>query len=277
MHMKNFFLIFAMIPMLTFGQISNWRSNPPQQQQSSPQQSAPQRSVPSTSTPSRNDNVSSWRASPQPQSPQENNRPFIRQNNTPYRYGNPYYYYGTYGWYYPSYYYWYDPYGYRNRGQVYIYENGKSDTIRTTPTRFTIGIQKSNDMLGAWSTIGNDGFLILDYVTTYEQDKSEFFPYGRITQVDFPMVSDYIKRNIFYIGAGKTLDHKWKLSASIGFGNEIVRYRGKDAVGYITFPKYSGNFTTVKLGLIRQYNKVSGKLDYDVNRKYLSLGLGLNF
>jgi len=275
--MKNFFLIFAMIPMLTFGQISNWRSNPPQQQQSSPQQSAPQRSVPSTSTPSRNDNVSSWRASPQPQSPQENNRPFIRQNNTPYRYGNPYYYYGTYGWYYPSYYYWYDPYGYRNRGQVYIYENGKSDTIRTTPTRFTIGIQKSNDMLGAWSTIGNDGFLILDYVTTYEQDKSEFFPYGRITQVDFPMVSDYIKRNIFYIGAGKTLDHKWKLSASIGFGNEIVRYRGKDAVGYITFPKYSGNFTTVKLGLIRQYNKVSGKLDYDVNRKYLSLGLGLNF
>jgi len=275
--MKNFFLIFAMIPMLTFGQISNWRSNPPQQQQSSPQQSAPQRSVPSTSTPSRNDNVSSWRASPQPQSPQENNRPYIRQNNTPYRYGNPYYYYGTYGWYYPSYYYWYDPYGYRNRGQVYIYENGKSDTIRTTPTRFTIGIQKSNDMLGAWSTIGNDGFLILDYVTTYEQDKSEFFPYGRITQVDFPMVSDYIKRNIFYIGAGKTLDHKWKLSASIGFGNEIVRYRGKDAVGYITFPKYSGNFTTVKLGLIRQYNKVSGKLDYDVNRKYLSLGLGLNF
>jgi len=271
MHMKNFFLIFAMIPILTFGQISNWRSNPPQQQ------SAPQRSVPSTSTPSRNDNVSSWRATPQPQSPQENNRPYIRQYNTPYRYGNPYYYYGTYGWYYPSYYYWYDPYGYRNRGQVYIYENGKSDTIRTTPTRFTIGIQKSNDMLGAWSTIGNDGFLILDYVTTYEQDKSEFFPYGTITRADFPIVSDYVKRNIFYIGAGKTLDHKWKLSASIGFGNEIVRYRGKDAVGYITFPKYSGNFTTVKLGLIRQYNKVSGKLDYDVNKKYLSLGLGLNF
>jgi len=269
--MKNFFLIFAMIPMLTFGQISNWRSNPPQQQ------STPQRSVPSTSTPSRNDNVSSWRASPQPQSPQENNRPFIRQNNTPYRYGNPYYYYGTYGWYYPSYYYWYDPYGYRNRGQVYIYENGKSDTIRTTPTRFTIGIQKSNDMLGAWSTIGNDGFLILDYVTTYEQDNSEFFPYKKITEIDFPLVSDYVQRNIFYIGAGKTLDHKWKLSVSIGFGNEVVRYRGKDDKGYLTFPKYSGNFTTVKLGLIRQYNKVSGKLDYDVNRKYLSLGLGLNF
>jgi hypothetical protein len=272
--MKNLFLIFAMVPMLVTAQISNWRTNPPQQQ-STPQ---PQKSTPSTqpSTPQRND-VSSWRTNPPRDKDREINKPIIRQNNIPYRYGNPYYYYGAYGWYYPSDYYWYDPYGFRNRGQVYIYENGKSDTIKVTPTRFTIGIQKSKDMLGAWSTIGNDGFLILDYVTTYEQDNSEFFPYGKITQIDFPMVSDYVQRNIFYIGAGKTLDHKWKLSASIGFGHELVRYRGKDAIGYITFPKYSGNFTTVKLGLIRHYNKVSGKLDYDVNRKYLSLGLGLNF
>jgi len=276
--MKNFFLIFAMVPMLAISQISNWRTNPPKQQ------STP--SIPSTPTPStpRNDNSSSWRNTPQPSTPHYSNTPQpnrrnlnYRYDNQLYRYGNPYYYYGTYGWYYPSDFYWYDPYGFRNRGQVYIYENGKSDTIRTTPTRFSIGIQKSKDMLGAWTTIGNDGFLILDYVTTYEQDNSEFFPYGKITQVDFPMVSDYIKRNIFYIGVGKTLDHKWKLSASIGFGNELVRYRGKDAIGYITFPKYSGNFTTVKLGLIRHYNKVSGKLDYDVNKKYLSLGLGLNF
>jgi len=268
--MKNLFLIFAMVPMFAISQISNWRTNPPKP-------STPTTSTPSTPTPSRNDNSSSWRNTPQPSTPQYRNTPQPSRNTFNYRYDNQYYRYNNYGWYYPSYYYWYDPYGFRNRGQVYIYENGKSDTIKTTPTRFTIGIQKSNDMLGAWSTIGNDGFLILDYVTTYEQDKSEFFPYGKITQVDFPMVSDYVQRNIFYIGAGKTLDHKWKLSASIGFGNEIVRYRGKDAIGYITFPKYSGNFTTVKLGLIRHYNKVSAKLDYDVNRKYLSLGLGLNF
>lgn len=269
--MKNLILIFAMVPMLAIGQVSNWRTNPPQQQ------STPSTSTPSTPTPSRNDNSSSWRNTPQPQTPQYNNTPQPNRNNLNYFYNNQYYRYNDFGWYYPSYYYWYDPYGFRNRGQVYIYENGKSDTIKTKPTRFTIGVQKSKDMLGAWTTIGNDGFLILDYVTTYEQDNSEFFPYGKITQVDFPMVSDYVKRNIFYIGVGKTLDHKWKLSASIGFGNELVRYRGKDAIGYITFPKYSGNFTTVKLGLIRHYNKVSGKLDYDVNKKYLSLGLGLNF
>jgi hypothetical protein len=273
--MKNLFLIFAMVPMLAIGQISNWRTNPPKP-------SIPSTSIPSTPSPSRNDNSSSWRNAPQPQPPTRNYNFGTTPNynngpRNPYKYYTPYYRYGTYGWYYPSNYYWYDPYGFRNRGQVYIYENGKSDTIRTTPTRFTIGIQKLNDMLGVWATIGNDGFLILDYVTTYEQDNSEFFPYGKITQVDFPMVSDYVQRNIFYIGAGKTLDHKWKLSASIGFGHELVRYRGKDAIGYITFPKYSGNFTTVKLGLIRHYNKVSGKLDYDLNRKYLSLGLGLNF
>ena len=60
--MKNLFLIFAMVPMLAIGQVSNWRTNPPQQQ-STPQ---PQRSTPSTqpSTPQRND-VSSWRNEPQ--------------------------------------------------------------------------------------------------------------------------------------------------------------------------------------------------------------------
>jgi hypothetical protein len=65
--MKNLFLIFAMVPMLAIGQVSNWRTNPPQQQ-STPQ---PQRSTPSTqqSTPQRND-VSSWRNDP----PRNNDR-----------------------------------------------------------------------------------------------------------------------------------------------------------------------------------------------------------
>lgn len=260
-----------MIPSVLIGQVSKWRTDPPKPTTQSQTQSSP----------SRNDNTSSWRNTPQPQ-PQlqpQNNKPFIQENRyrPNVRFGSPYYQYGRYGWYYPNYYYWYDPYGFRNRGTVYIYESGKSDTIRRKPTRFSLGIQKSNKMLGGWATIGNDGFVILDYVTTYESDNSTFFPYGTINQVDFPMVSDYVQRKVFYIGAGKTLDYKWKLSLSIGFGNEVIRYRGKDAIGYITFPKYSENFTTVKMGLIRQYKKISGKFDYDLSRKYLSLGIGLNF
>jgi hypothetical protein len=270
--MKNLFLIFALVPMLSVGQVSTWRTNPPTQQ-SSPSST----STPSNTTPTRNDNSSSWRNTPQPSTPQYGNTRQPNRGNINYRYNNRFNRYNDFGWYYPSYYFWNDPYGFRNRSEIYIYESGRMDTIKSTPIRFSIGIQKSKDMLGAWTTIGNDGFIILDYLTTYEQDKSEFFPYGKITQVDFPMVSDYVQRNIFYIGAGKTLDHKWKLSASIGFGHELVRYRGKDAVGYITFPKYSGNFTTVKVGVIRHYNKISGKLDYDLNRNHLSFGLGLNF
>ena len=265
--MKTLLLIFALVPTFIFGQVSRWRTDPPKFNSRESTQSSP-----------RNDNISHWRNTPQP-SHQQNNTPIIQhyRHNTPYRYNNPYYYYGRHGWYYPSYYYWHDPYGFRNRNRVYIYENGNTDTIKITPTRFSIGIQQSNNMLGIWSTIGNDGFLILDYITTYKQDNSQFFPYGKITEVDFPMVSDYIKRNVFYIGGGKTLDRKWKLSVSVGFGREVVRYRGKDSIGYITFPKYSENFTTVKLGVIRNFNKVSCKLDYDPNKKYLSLGFGLNF
>jgi hypothetical protein len=64
--MKNFFLIFAMVPMLSIGQTSNWRTNPPTQQQSTPKFTPP----PQRSTPQTN-NVSTWRN----ETPREFNRP----------------------------------------------------------------------------------------------------------------------------------------------------------------------------------------------------------
>ena len=53
--MKNLLFLLAFVPTIAFSQVSNWRSNPPQ----------PQRSTPSVqpSTPQRND-VSNWRSQP---------------------------------------------------------------------------------------------------------------------------------------------------------------------------------------------------------------------
>lgn len=64
--MKKLLFLLLITPTLTFSQVSNWRSNPPQQQ------STPQRSTPSIqpSTPQRND-VSSWRNDP----PRDNRQP----------------------------------------------------------------------------------------------------------------------------------------------------------------------------------------------------------
>jgi hypothetical protein len=44
--MKNLFLIFAMVPMLSFGQISNWRTNSSQQSTPQQQQSTPTPTLP---------------------------------------------------------------------------------------------------------------------------------------------------------------------------------------------------------------------------------------
>jgi hypothetical protein len=54
--MKKLLLFLVLVPVIGFSQVSNWRTNPPQQQ------STPQRTMPSTqpSSPQRND-VSSWR------------------------------------------------------------------------------------------------------------------------------------------------------------------------------------------------------------------------
>jgi hypothetical protein len=62
----------------------------------------------------------------------------------------------------------------------------------------------------------------------------------------------------------------------IGFGNEIQRYQGKDDLGGISFPKSNVNFTTFKVGLIRDFKWFTLKLDTDPIRGYSQMSIGLN-
>jgi hypothetical protein len=280
--MKNLFLIFAMVPMLAIGQISNWRTNPPQQQ-STPQ---PQRSTPSIqpSTPQRND-VSSWRNNP----PRDNSRQPNRRNsniivNDPFfndwgwgwnrwnMWGAP-----GFGWNFwqPSFY-WND-WGYRQPARVYVYDNGKRDTIRGKKPVISFGIQKTTDeQLGGFFTVGNKGYFIMEYNSSVERDNSTFFPFGNITQVDFPMVNDLVQRNSFYIGAGKRIK-RTGVHFMIGTVSEDVKWRGKDALGYITFPKYLDRFTTIKVGALHDFKNLTIKFDYDPIISNGTFGLGVNF
>ena len=280
--MKNLFLIFTMVPMLAIGQVSNWRTSSPQQQ-STPQ---PQRSTPSIqpSTPQRND-VSSWRNNP----PRDNSRQPNRRNsniivNDPFfndwgwgwnrwnMWGAP-----GFGWnYYSPMWYWND-WGYRQPARVYVYDNGKRDTIRGKKPIINFGIQFTNDkQVGGFFTIGNKGYFITEYNSSVERDNSTFFPYGKITQVDFPMVNDLVQRNSFYIGAGKRIK-RTGVHLMIGTVSEDVKWRGKDAIGYITFPKYKDRFTTVKIGAIHDYKNFTIKFDYDPIITNGTFGLGVNF
>jgi hypothetical protein len=284
--MKNLFLIFAMVPMLAISQISNWRTNPPQQQ-STPQ---PQRSTPSTqpSTPQRND-VSSWRNEP----PRNNDRqPQTRPSSNiiirdPYwnNYGQGWNNWGwnrwdmwgapNFGWNYWSPMPYWNDWGYRQPARIYVYDNGKRDTIRGKKPIISFGIQKTTDrQIGGFFTVGNKGYFITEY--NFTPDRSAFYPYGRPDLVDFPLVDDLVKLNSFYVGFGKRVK-RTGVHFMVGSINEIVRYRGKDDDGYITFPKYSNRFTTLKIGAIHDYKNFTIKFDYDPIITNGTFGLGVNF
>jgi hypothetical protein len=279
--MKNILFLLVFIPTLAFSQVSNWRSNPPQQSQPQQRVEAP-RIQPSS--PQRND-VSRWRD----ESPKEFNRPqtsrpgsniIVRDpwgwNNWGWNrwdmWGAP-----AFGWNYWNQGFYFNDWGYRQPARVYVYDNGKSDTIKGKKPIISLGIQTTGgNQIGGFFTIGNKAYFIAEYNTTFERDNSTFFQYGNITQVDFPMVSDLVKQSNFYVGIGKRIK-RTGIHMMIGSVTEDVKWRGKDDIGYITFPKYRDRFTTVKVGALHDFKNLTIKYDYDPIIRNSTFGLGINF
>jgi len=275
--MKKLLLLITLIPVLAFSQVSNWRSTP----------SAPQRSTPSVqqSIPQRN-NVSSWRN----ESPREYNRPARTRPGSNIIVGDPFFNDWGWGWnrwnmwgapgfgwnfWQPMWY--FNDWGYRQPARVYVYNNGRRDTIRGKKPVISFGIQRTTDkQIGGFFTIGNKGYLITEYNSSIERDNSTFFPFGNIAQVDFPLVNDLVQRNSFYIGAGKRIK-RTGVHFMIGTVSEDVKWRGRDDLGYITFPKYLDRFTTVKIGALHDFKNLTIKADYDPIISSATFGLGINF
>jgi hypothetical protein len=282
--MKNTFLIFAMVPMLAIGQVSNWRTSPPTQQQSTPQRSTP--SV-QPSVPQRNE-VSSWRSQPPSRG---DDRPIRTRPGSNIIVRDPWFNGGfgwgwnrwdmwgapSFGWNYWNSGFYFNDWGYRQPERIYVYDNGKRDTIRGKKPIISFGIQKTTDrQIGGFFTIGNKGYFITEYNSSFERDNSTFFPFGDITQVDFPIVNDLVQRNSFYIGAGKRIK-RTGIHLMVGTVSEDVKWRGKDAIGFITFPKYLDRFTTMKIGALHDYKNFTIKFDYDPIITNGTFGLGVNF
>jgi hypothetical protein len=228
--------------------------------------------------------VSSWRNNPPQQSqPQSDVRGSGRIQNW---YGiqnwgamNQFgYYWGNWGWYQPFPYIWYDDFGWRQRSVIHIYESGKRDTIRKERVYTSFGFgHTSNKQAAYWGTIGGKrGYFIMDYVMTYALDQNQYYPYGQINNVDFPLSKeDWKKESTFYVGAGKRIG-KIGIHGMIGFGNEVIRWQGKDDLGGISFPKSNSSFTTFKIGLIKDFKFVTLKVDTDPIRGYSQISIGLN-
>jgi hypothetical protein len=274
--MKKVLLITGLILILILfctimlnAQVSSWRNNPPKQRIESPriQPSIPQRN-----------NISRWRTQTEPIRPGQRvpNQPLVRRwRGTAV---NPYgLMWGTWGWYQPFPYMWYDDWGWRHRSEVRIYENGRRDTISKN-IYYTFGIGHTNNKQASfWGAVGGDkGYFILDYTMSYEIDRNQYYPNGRINEVDFTLSkNDFIKQGTLYLGGGKRFG-KLGVHGMIGFGNEVIRYQGKDDLGGISFPKSNSNFTTFKFGVIRDFKNFTLKLDRDPIRNFNQISIGLH-
>jgi hypothetical protein len=271
--MKSLLISFLLVPTLIFGQVSSWRNNSPQQSQTSQSTQRVQPSVPQ-----QQNNVSSWRTQTMPIRPGQSvpQEPLVRTYRS--TMANPYgLYYGAYGYYQPYPYIWYDDYGWRQRSEIRVYENGKIDTVSKN-IYFTAGLGHTNNKQASfWGAIGgNKGYFILDYVMSYDIDQNQYYPYGKINDVDFPLSkNNFIKQGTLYLGGGKRIG-KLGIHGMIGFGNEIIRWQGKDALGGISFPKSNANFTTFKVGILRDFKFLTLKIDTDPIRGYTQIAIGLN-
>jgi hypothetical protein len=275
--MKKLLLFILLIPTLALSQVSSWRGGA---------SSAPRASSPSMqySTPQRND-VSRWRN----ESPREFNRPPRTRPGSNIIVRDPWLMNGwgwnrwdmwgapMFGWNFWQPMWYMNDWGYRQPARVYVYDDGKRDTIRGKKPIISFGIQKTDgNQIGGFFTIGNKAYFIAEYNSTFERDNSTFFPYGNITQVDFPMVSDLVKQSNFYVGIGKRIK-RTGIHMMIGSVTEDVKWRGKDDIGYITFPKYRDRFTTVKVGALHDFKNLTIKYDYDPIIRNSTFGLGINF
>ena len=273
--MKKILFLLILLPFLSFSQVSSWRGGT-----STPRMSSP-------SIMSQGSGVSSWRN----QSPKDFNRPQQTRPgsniflNDPWMWNdwgwgwNRWNMWGApmFGWNFwqPTWY--FNDFGYRQPARVYVYDDGKRDTIRGKKPIISFGIQRTGgNQIGGFFTIGNKAYFITEYNSTFERDNSTFFQYGNITQVDFPMVSDFVKQSNFYVGVGKRIK-RTGIHLMIGSVTEDVRWRGKDDIGYITFPKYRDRFMSVKFGAIHDFKNLTFKIDYDPIIENSTIGLGLNF
>jgi hypothetical protein len=288
--MKKVLLIVGLTLLLTlictimlYSQVSNWRTNPPQQSQPQQRVETPKVQPP---TPPRND-VSNWRNQPpsngydRPLRTRPGSNIIVRDPffndwgwgwNRWNMWGAP-----TFGWNYwnPGFY--FNDWGYRQPARVYVYDNGKRDTIKGKKPIINFGIQKTTDnQVGGFFTIGNKGYFVVEYNASVERDNSTFFPFGNVTQVDFPLVNDLVQRQSFYVGVGKRIK-RTGIHMMIGTVSEDVKWRGRDDLGYITFPKYLDRFTTIKIGTLHDYKNFTLKVDYDPIIRNGTFGLGINF
>ena len=285
--MKKITFLLFLLPLISFSQVSNWRSTGP----SSTTTNSANRS--SDLTP----NISSWRQDP----PKSQSQTYNPPRRPVYSYHSPFYFGSNrwFGWGAPLYYdYWtpsfyYNNWGYREPARIY-YREGRQDTVKGKKVHFSFGFQTTafKDQIGGWFTIGDRVYFIGEFNFSINRDDSYYASnktiwnyYNDRMVVNgvsytinklFPLQKDVERNNSFYLGLGKKIK-RTGFHLMVGIDNTNLRYRYKDDIGYITFPKSEKKMFTMKFGVIRDIGIFTIKLDVDPVTKRVTAGTGLNF
>lgn len=194
----------------------------------------------------------------------------------------------TFGWNSYNPFFWYDDWGWRNPGRVYIYDNGRRDTIKAQPLHGSFGLSYNmSHEYGIWMTMGRNFYFIGEFSRTNDRDISVFYPNLTLDKVlpwDDRKLNDYVKTQTFSFGVGKKIDKVMGVHAMLGFGRIERRYRFYDELfvlsnnGEYTFPNYRKNITDFKVGTTLSVSRVlMGKLDWNITGGDISFGIGLKF
>lgn len=181
--------------------------------------------------------------------------------------------------------YWYDN-GYRQPARIYVYPEGKRDTIIRDGNIIRLGVQYgTQNQIGGWITIGKKIFFIGEYNSSINNDQSEY--YDEIT-MDYVSswndvrLTDITKNRILYLGVG-SMFNSFGINLSVGMSKNVVNYQFFDETmilsnnGRYSFKNYSNNNTSLKIGGLFDYKNMTIKTDYDFIMENLLIGLGVNF
>jgi hypothetical protein len=184
----------------------------------------------------------------------------------------------------------YDRFGYRQPARIYVYENGKRDTIRGHKRKVRLGVNWGvPNEVGGWFTIGNKIYFKTAFNTIINKDQSIYYP-----NVTMDVVQTWVEKNPSQNYQLKDISKGWNVLLGVGkefkgFGANVSLVVGVETKNYqyfdgtyilsnngkYSFRNYDKNYTAVSFGITRDFKFLSLSSDFDPIRKRFYLGAGI--
>lgn len=184
----------------------------------------------------------------------------------------------------PSYY--YDRFGLRQPSRIYTMDNGEKMTVKGVKKHWRFGLSYNTiNQLGGFISYGNKTYLIAEYSSYIPNDESSFIPnltMDKVLEWEDKKLDDIFYGGSVYIGCGIKVNsfgiyvmpgYTWT-TQNFQFFDEFYILSNN---GRYSFPNFSENSVTAKVGILYDYKLLTTKIDYNPFRNYINFGVGFIF